>query len=101
MGDLSNSRAIQLTNTVLTIALIGVVILFAIFDPDAGSGKPKLLAGALSIYALYLALSSLVTRRILGQLVFIERDKRPGQFWWFFGIYLVAAALLGAFSVFS
>ncbi|MCC2095827.1 MAG: hypothetical protein KDJ29_02995 [Hyphomicrobiales bacterium] len=101
MADLSKSPGLHLANTFLTIALTGVVILFAIFDPDAGSGKPRLLAGALSVYALYLALSSLVTRRILGQLVFIERDQRPEQFWLFFGVYLAGAVALGAFSLLS
>ncbi|MGE3246178.1 MAG: hypothetical protein AB7F96_22120 [Beijerinckiaceae bacterium] len=97
----SKSGTVQTVNTIVTFVLIAAVVLVAIFDPDATTGKPKLLAGAISVYALYLSLSSLVTRKILGQLVFISRDAQPGQFRTFFLVYLVTAALTGAFALFA
>lgn len=94
----SNSAAVNRINLLLTVGLIVAIAVLAAVDPGVAAGKPKLLAWALCFYAFYLAGSSFVTGRILGQLVFLSRSEYPGQFWFFFVIYTFAAILFGAYA---
>ena len=80
MSAFGQSRLVAGINVFLTIGLIFAIALVAALDPGIASKKPKWLAGAVAVYALYLSCSSLVTGKILARLVFVSRAENPIQF---------------------
>lgn len=98
MSTLSSLKWVQSLNVAITATLLGAVI-WAFIPAESGGGEPSeagiqaLPAAVFGFYLFYIALSSLVTRKIFGRFEFVERDTRPFEFWLYFVLYLFVAVM--------